>query len=452
MKKHVGMLLALLIASVLCFPAFAEEEYAFPGAGITFHLPESYQNLEGSILIDGPTDLGESMYLAMTLYMTMTKEEYDAILAKGSLSQEDQVKIGSSVLPLAYFFNIQAGEKAKEDLRTVLDQAFDGEYSLYPVGENEERALFYCMEELEIPFEENYVKEYTSLMENLGELAEAAELYKPISIYDPYIGKKVEFETTDMEGNPVTSEEIFSQADVTLVNIWTSWCHYCIEEMEELSALHESMIEQGGAVIGILQDANEEGALDKAKGILEEKKPAFTSYIVPDNMDDCFFANAFPTSYLVTREGVIVGEPVVGASVPAYRKAMEEYLAGLSKEEVAEEAAEAQEDAAAEGEDASSEEAPAEEVPVAVENDVNQYRIFVQNEEGEPVSDAMVQFCSDDLCMMGKTDESGMASFDNEPGHYTVHILKAPEGYAKDETEYEMLSTYSDLTVVLVKE
>ncbi|MBQ1348950.1 MAG: hypothetical protein IIY58_06330, partial [Aeriscardovia sp.] len=68
MKKHVGMLLALLIASVLCFPAFAEEEYAFPGAGITFHLPESYQNLEGSILIDGPTDLGESMYLAMTLY------------------------------------------------------------------------------------------------------------------------------------------------------------------------------------------------------------------------------------------------------------------------------------------------------------------------------------------------------------------------------------------------
>ena len=65
--------------------------------------------------------------------------------------------------------------------------------------------------------------------------------------------------------------------------------------------------------------------------------------------------------------------------------------------------------------------------------------------KGKPVADASVQFCSDLSCTLQKTDADGMASFEAEEGAYTAHVLKAPEGYEKNDTEYEFSEAYSDL-------
>ncbi len=79
------------------------------------------------------------------------------------------------------------------------------------------------------------------------------------------------------------------------------------------------------------------------------------------------------------------------------------------------------------------------------------YRVIVRDEDGGPVEGVKVQFCSDSDCRFANTDASGVAVFDGEPGVYTVHILKAPEGYAGDETEYRTGETWGDLTVTLKK-
>ena len=42
------------------------------------------------------------------------------------------------------------------------------------------------------------------------------------------------FSTTDLEGNTVTND-IFSQADLTVVNFWGTFCNPCINEMPELA-------------------------------------------------------------------------------------------------------------------------------------------------------------------------------------------------------------------------
>ena len=44
--------------------------------------------------------------------------------------------------------------------------------------------------------------------------------------------------------------------------------------------------------------------------------------------------------------------------------------------------------------------------------------------DGTPVAGAVVQFCSESLCMTGNTDENGEAHFDQEAGVYTVHVLR----------------------------
>ena len=65
------------------------------------------------------------------------------------------------------------------------------------------------------------------------------------------------------------------------------------------------------------------------------------------------------------------------------------------------------------------------------------YLVFVKDAETmAPIPDARVQFCSDSLCQMGKTDENGLASFHSEdPGTFTVHMMKVPDGYVKSEEE-----------------
>ena len=64
------------------------------------------------------------------------------------------------------------------------------------------------------------------------------------------------------------------------------------------------------------------------------------------------------------------------------------------------------------------------------------YMIQVVDEAGSPVEGVMVQFCSDEQCLVNKTGADGIAAFDEPAGSYTVHLLKVPAGYAKDTTEY----------------
>ena len=50
---------------------------------------------------------------------------------------------------------------------------------------------------------------------------------------------------------------------------------------------------------------------------------------------------------------------------------------------------------------------------------------------------------------MGETDANGIAVFEKAAGKYTVHILKAPEGFAKDDTEYPAPAEPGKMTIVL---
>ncbi len=78
------------------------------------------------------------------------------------------------------------------------------------------------------------------------------------------------------------------------------------------------------------------------------------------------------------------------------------------------------------------------------------YRVVVTDESGGGVQGVMVQFCSDQMCLMGETDGDGIAVFEGQAeGAYTVHVYSVPEGYAEDATEYEAPATYGDVNITL---
>lgn len=80
------------------------------------------------------------------------------------------------------------------------------------------------------------------------------------------------------------------------------------------------------------------------------------------------------------------------------------------------------------------------------------YEVYVTNEAGDPVEGARIQFCSDTECFVGETDKDGIAVFEQKAGTYTVHVLKSPQGYAKDATEYEAPAKPGRITITLKEE
>ena len=126
------------------------------------------------------------------------------------------------------------------------------------------------------------------------------------------------FEGKDLDGNTVKSDELFSGNAVTVVNFWFTTCNPCVGELAELDALNKELAEKGGSLIGVNTFTldGDEAAISEAKDVLAKKGATYQNvYFDSDGEAGKFTTNifAYPTTYVVDRNGNIVGEPIVGA-------------------------------------------------------------------------------------------------------------------------------------------
>ena len=126
------------------------------------------------------------------------------------------------------------------------------------------------------------------------------------------------FEGKDLDGNTVKSDELFSANAVTVVNFWFTTCNPCVGELSELDALNKELAEKGGSLIGVNTFTldGDEAAISEAKDVLAKKGATYQNvYFDSDGEAGKFTANifAYPTTYVVDRNGNIVGDPIVGA-------------------------------------------------------------------------------------------------------------------------------------------
>ena len=126
------------------------------------------------------------------------------------------------------------------------------------------------------------------------------------------------FEGKDLDGNTVKSDELFSGNAVTVVNFWFTTCNPCVGELAELDALNKELAEKGGALIGVNTFTldGDEAAISEAKDVLAKKSATYQNvYFASDGEAGKFTTNifAYPTTYVVDRNGNIVGDPIVGA-------------------------------------------------------------------------------------------------------------------------------------------
>ncbi|MBQ6438615.1 MAG: redoxin domain-containing protein [Mogibacterium sp.] len=164
------------------------------------------------------------------------------------------------------------------------------------------------------------------------------------AVEDMEIGTGIgSFNSIDLDGNEI-SDEIFSEKDVTVLNVWATFCDPCIEEMPELQKLAEELPDNA-QMIGVVMDAPPQGAdrdgeydvwegepynIQTAREICEETGVKYTNILASDSVFKAFkIVESVPTTFILDKSGNIVCKVFVGSNVQGYRKAVNDYLAGL---------------------------------------------------------------------------------------------------------------------------
>ena len=355
MKKMTALLLALLMVMSLAACASGQkgtstegettdatetadtttpnDVWEMPAAGVTMQIPDMLKNLKGTAVPSdgGEIEYGENVVYCEMDYFTMPRETYDELMAKSEITDEDKNMYWDAYHEVFYVFGIKNG--GSEELIEYLTDYEIPTDSLEEIGAAGEYRFFYDAVSADADSEAlgEYAEEYAAVMGGKDTYIAGMTFAEPVSQYTVADeGTVVDFDTTDLDGNPVSMSDIFAQHDVTMINIWATWCGPCVNEMPELADLNRELADKNCAVVGILSDETDEATLADAKEILENAGADFTVVIAPENLDEIAPFQAYPTSYFIDSEGKIIGNPVIGANPDAYSVRIDEALSAVN--------------------------------------------------------------------------------------------------------------------------
>lgn len=148
-----------------------------------------------------------------------------------------------------------------------------------------------------------------------------------------------EFTTQDIHGETVT-QDIFKDYDLTLVNIFATWCSPCVGEMPDLEKLHQQMADRGVNVVGVVLDTlDENGEIIQEELELAQQLEVKTGVTYPILLPDPGYFNgrltgidAIPETFFVDKNGNIVGETYTGSgTLEDWIEIVEKELASLKE-------------------------------------------------------------------------------------------------------------------------
>lgn len=150
-----------------------------------------------------------------------------------------------------------------------------------------------------------------------------------------------DFTAQDLDGNPV-DESIFADCDVTMINLWGTFCGPCLQEMPDLGEISDEYADKGFQIVGICTDAVNldgeilEDVVETAKADAQETGADYL-HIVP--VGEIFTdllprVTGVPTTIFVDSKGQQIGLADIGAKdKDAWIQVIEEKLAQAGQEE-----------------------------------------------------------------------------------------------------------------------
>ena len=281
-----GLIAESFKPSEIAQPAQDTYEYPFLGMklGISKDLKEQMEKKNISMFTDERwDDNAEAVTYATASWCTLTDEQKDAEVDKMGTGYDDWLKSLSRVGVIGMY-----DEESQKDLDTItgctehkeLGTSSDGKYKYYlSTNKDADADLLKDVEGIEVTLTEMTPFQMLSAFDQPQDTSDSTDAAEGTNV-----GK---FETTGVDGKTYT-QDIFSKYDLTMVNVFTTWCSPCINEIPDLEKLYQEMKDKGVGVVGVTRDTigsggkQDEEAVKKAQ-VIQEKTKASYPFLIPDS-------------------------------------------------------------------------------------------------------------------------------------------------------------------------
>lgn len=302
-----------------------KDEYVYEYLGLQFKLSDKIKEMmktKDIVMLDDQSPLDQDLKYALLYFSKLTDEQKNAEIGKMGDGyekwQESLERIGTIGMFEKSISEEEIGKITKCDSHTKLGDSKDGKYSYYLSVKSDADAE--AVEE----FKKTEVKviEMKARPENGFVLAEKSDLENTMAFMEG-AGNTVtdlsNITTKDIHGKEFSSKD-FANYDLTMVNVFATWCTACIQEIPDLVEVQKEMQAKGVNIIGIVTDTVDDTgenreALEKAK-LIQEKTKTNYSFLMPDKTNFNGRLNgiqALPETFFVDKNGQIVGGTYSGS-------------------------------------------------------------------------------------------------------------------------------------------
>ena len=315
----------------------AQDSYEYPFLGLNMKLPEELlkQIKAQSIAMitnEGWNDNADAIKYAYISWSEMTEEQKEAEVDKLGTAYDDWCNSLAKIGVIGIY-----DEDSEKELDKItgctehkeIGSSSDGKYKYYlSTNKDADESLKKEVEEIDVTLTDMTPFQQLSAFDQPQDTSNTGD--------STTVGK---FETKGIDGKDYT-EKVFSDYDLTLVNIFTTWCSPCVNEIPELEKLYEEMKEKGVGVVGVVldtvgDDGKQDDAAVKKAGVLQKKTKASYPFLIPDSTMMNGRLNgisAFPETFFVDKEGNIVGETYSGShTLDEWKEIVEKELENISK-------------------------------------------------------------------------------------------------------------------------
>ena len=135
------------------------------------------------------------------------------------------------------------------------------------------------------------------------------------------------FSATDLDGNTI-DQSMLADYDLTMVNVWATYCGPCIDEMPDLGKISKEYQDKGFQIVGIVSDTYDaEDAT--AKEIVEETGADYSHIVLNTDLVNGPLKDVqvVPTTFFVDKNGNQVGQVITGSkSESNWKKIIDDLL------------------------------------------------------------------------------------------------------------------------------
>ena len=316
-----------------------KDEFVYEFLGLKFKLSEQVKKdmtNKKIAMLDEQSPIDKELKYAMLTFSKLTEEQKNAVVDKMGDGYEKWQKELERVGTIGMFdkkmSEADISKITKCDNHKKIGESKDGKFAYYISSKGK--------------MDEGFAKEFAQTQidiidkkprpENGFVLSEKTDL-ENTEAFDKKSAKGLgNLSTKDINGKQFTSKD-FEKYDLTMVNVFATWCSACVNEIPDLSEVSKEMKSKGVNIVGVVTDTVDDNgtnndAFQKSKLIQQKTKTSYP-FLMPDKSNFNGRLNgiqAMPETFFVDKKGNIVGETYSGAkSKEEWKQVIEKELANL---------------------------------------------------------------------------------------------------------------------------